>query len=190
MCWCIHIFCPCNLTYCYSISECCWNDQVFLLFDNAVHCIFCYSNYLCSVSHIIIEAIAHRNTPRVFQFWVVFSGLGVEMWSCCRATDHLLWNLACIQLHPWNRFCKSCASKNGWNELLSQECWFAQHSDILPRKASFVFKGRRLTQIRICSKPSDTSCQWLNKHLPHENTTHLEVKIKQCKVAALSKGWI
>lgn len=88
--------------------------------------------------------------------WVVFSGLGVEMWRC-----YLLWNLACIWLRPWKCFCKSCASKNGWNELASQECWFARHSDMLPRKASFVFKGCRLTQIRIYSKPSNTSCQLL-----------------------------
>lgn len=135
--------------------------KYFHFLKNTVHCVFCYSNCLCSISHIIIEAIAHGNTPGVFQIWVVFSGLGVEMCSCCHGTDYLMWNPACIWHHPWNCFCKSCASKNGWNELLSQECWFAQHNDILPRKASFVFKGCRLTQIRICSKPSNTSCQLL-----------------------------
>lgn len=94
-----------------------------------------------------------------FQTWVVFSESGVEKWNCCHASDYLLWNLAC--LNSWNCFCKNCASENGRNELLSQECWFAQHSDILPSKAAFVFKGCRLTQIRIFSKPSNTSCQLL-----------------------------
>lgn len=106
---------------------------------------------------------------QVFQTWAVFSGSGLEKRSRCHASDYLLWNLACVCLHSWNCFCKSCASENGRNELLSQECCFAQHSDTLPGKAAFVFQGCRLTQIRIFSMPSNTSHSL--KYLSYENTT-------------------
>lgn len=134
-------------------SEKCW-PFFFLSFGLTVQ--YCFSHSL---------KWSYKNTPKYSN---LCGGLGIrsrelELLLCqwlpaVKPGMHLLSFLELL-------LCESCASENGRNVLLSQECWFAQHSDTLPGIAAFGFKGYGLKQIRIFSKPSNIShttwCQLL-----------------------------